>query len=132
MFNWIPFFWVFWSSQYFLKNSQQREIISKFLVLGTIPVILTGIGQYFFEWHGPIRFLNGIVTWYQRPIDSVSGLTGLFNHANYAGAWLIIIWPMFLASLLQKKLVGFKCTVFIGNISSPILSSDSSLDIVSS
>ena len=93
LFNWIPFFWVFWSSQYFLKNSQQREIISKFLVIGTIPVILTGIGQYFFGWHGPIEFLYGLVTWYQRPIDSISGLTGLFNHANYAGAWLTLILP---------------------------------------
>ena len=60
LFNWIPFFWIFWSSQYFLKNSKQREIISKLLVLGTIPVILTGIGQYFFEWHGPIKFLYGL------------------------------------------------------------------------
>ena len=49
LFNWIPFFWVFWSSKYFLKNATQRESISKLLVLGTLPVIFTGIGQYFFE-----------------------------------------------------------------------------------
>ena len=103
LFNWIPFFWVFWSSQYFLKSSQQREIISKLLVLGTIPVILTGIGQYFFGWHGPIKFLYGLVTWYQRPIDSVSGLTGLFNHANYVGSWFTFLLPLSIALAIKKS-----------------------------
>ena len=103
LFNWIPFFWVFWSSQNFLKSSQQREIISKLIVLGTIPVILTGIGQYFFGWHGPIKFLYGLVTWYQRPIDSVSGLTGLFNHANYAGSWFTFLLPLSIALSIKKS-----------------------------
>ena len=103
LFNWIPFFWIFWSSQYFLKNLRQREKISKLLVLGTLPVIFTGIGQYFFEWHGPIKFLNGFITWYQRPIDSVSGLTGLFNHANYAGSWFTFLLPLSIALALKRS-----------------------------
>ncbi len=110
LFNWIPFFWVFWSSQYFLKSSKQREIISKLLVFGTIPVILTGIGQYFFEWHGPMKFLYDLVIWYQRPIDSVSGLTGLFNHANYAGSWFTFLLPISIALSIKKsnKSIFFK------------------------
>ena len=36
-------------------------------------------------------------------MDSVSGLTGLFNNANYAGAWLNIIWAFSLALLIDKK-----------------------------
>ncbi len=103
LFNWIPFFWIFWSSQYFLKSSKQREIISRLLVIGTLPVILTGIGQYFFEWHGPIQFFKGLVTWYQRPIDSVSGLTGLFNHANYAGSWFTFLLPISIALSIKKS-----------------------------
>ena len=107
LFNWIPFFWIFWSSQYFLKSAKQREKISILLVLGTLPVIITGIGQYFFKWHGPIRFLNGIVTWYQRPIDSVSGLTGLFNHANYAGSWFTFLLPLSIALSFKKSKYNF-------------------------
>ena len=103
LFNWIPFFWIFWSSHYFLKSSQQRERISKLLVIGTLPVIITGIGQYFFEWHGPIKFLNGLVTWYQRPIDSISGLTGLFNHANYAGSWFTFLLPISIALSIKRS-----------------------------
>ena len=115
LFNWIPFFWVFWSSKYFLKSWQQREIISKLLVLGTIPVILTGIGQYFFEWHGPIKFLYGLVTWYQRPIDSISGLTGLFNHANYAGSWFTFLLPLSIALSIKKsnKSILFKTNLIV-------------------
>ena len=115
LFNWIPFFWVFWSSKYFLKTWQQREIISKLLVLGTIPVILTGIGQYFFEWHGPIKFLYGLVTWYQRPIDSISGLTGLFNHANYAGSWFTFLLPLSIALSIKKsnKSILFKTNLIV-------------------
>ncbi len=115
LFNWIPFFWIFWSSQYFLKSPPQREIISKLLVVGTIPVILTGIGQYFFEWHGPIKFLSGLVIWYQRPIDSVSGLTGLFNHANYAGSWFTFLLPLSIALALKKsnKSILFKTNLIL-------------------
>ena len=115
LFNWIPFFWIFWSSQYFLKSPPQREIISKLLVVGTIPVILTGIGQYFFEWHGPIKFLYGLVIWYQRPIDSVSGLTGLFNHANYAGSWFTFLLPLSIALVLKKsnKSILFKTNLIL-------------------
>ena len=115
LFNWIPFFWIFWSSQYFLKSPPQREIISKLLVVGTIPVILTGIGQYFFEWHGPIKFLYGLVIWYQRPIDSVSGLTGLFNHANYAGSWFTFLLPLSIALALKKsnKSILFKTNLIL-------------------
>ena len=113
LFNWIPFFWIFWSSQYFLKSPPQREIISKLLVVGTIPVILTGIGQYFFEWHGPIKFLSGLVIWYQRPIDSVSGLTGLFNHANYAGSWFTFLLPLSIALALTPPVLVVELTLLV-------------------
>ena len=97
LFNWIPFFWVFWSSQGFLKTKNDRKLISMILILSTIPVIFSGISQYYFGVVGPFRFLNGLIIWYQRPIDKFSGLTGLFNNANYAGSWLTIILPLCLA-----------------------------------
>ena len=97
LFNWIPFFWVFCSSQEFLKAKEDRKLTSLILCLSTIPVIFSGIGQTFFNWHGPLEFLNGIIIWYQRPIDSISGLTAQFNHANYAGAWFTFILPLCIA-----------------------------------
>ena len=97
LFNWIPFFWLFWSAQEFLKTKSDRNILSLILTLSTIPVILSGIAQNYFDLVGPFRFFNGLIIWYQRPIDEISGLTGLFNHANYAGSWLTLILPLCIA-----------------------------------
>ena len=103
LFNWIPFFWVFWSSQAFFKTKKDREVISLILIFSTIPVIISGILQYYFNLVGPFEFLNGLIVWYQRPIDEISGLTGLFNHANYAGAWLTIILPLCLSQSFNNS-----------------------------
>ena len=103
LFNWIPFFWIFWAAQGFLKTKKDRNDFSLILILGTIPVIISGIGQYFLNWIGPFKLFNGLIIWYQRPINEISGLTGLFNHANYAGAWLTIIVPLCIAQIYNSK-----------------------------
>ena len=112
LFNWIPFFWVFWSSQAFFKTKNDREIISLILIFSTIPVIISGILQYYFNLVGPFEFLNGLIIWYQRPIDEISGLTGLFNHANYAGAWLTIVLPLCLSQSFNNSKKFLKKNVF--------------------
>jgi len=112
LFNWIPFFWVFWSSQAFFKTKNDREIISSILIFSTIPVIISGILQYYFDIVGPFKFLNGLIIWYQRPIDEISGLTGLFNHANYAGAWLTMILPLCLSQSFNSCKKYLKKNVF--------------------
>ena len=118
LFNWIPFFWIFWSSQGFLETKEKRKIISEILCFSTIPVIFSGLGQQFFNWVGPLKFLNGLIVWYQRPIDDISGLTGLFNHANYAGSWLNLVLPICIGLLYNhsqnKKKSIFFLSILIG------------------
>ncbi len=101
--NWLPYFWVFWSSQYFTFNSYQRKKLGKLLVFGSVPIIFTGIAQYFFKINGPFIFLNGLITWYLKPVNDYNGLSGLFSNANYTGTWLAMIWPFTIAILLEKK-----------------------------
>ncbi len=101
--NWLPYFWLFWSSQYFTFISSQRKKIGQLLLFGSIPVIFTGILQYFFKLHGPFTFLNGLITWYLKPVDSYNGLSGLFSNANYTGIWLALIWPFSIANFIEKK-----------------------------
>ncbi|WP_082302689.1 O-antigen ligase family protein [Prochlorococcus marinus] len=112
LFNWIPFFWIFCSSQEFLKTKEDRECTSLILCLSTIPVIFSGIGQTFFNWHGPLELFNGTIIWYQRPIDSISGLTAQFNHANYAGAWFTFILPLCIAQSFNKTSKKIKKNFF--------------------
>ncbi len=106
--NWLPLFWCYAGFKPFLNNTKKRELSSIALLCGSLPVLFTGIGQYFFGWYGPFEFLNGFIVWYQRPIENLSGLTGLFNNANYMGAWLNIIWPIGLACLIDSNKNIFK------------------------
>ena len=108
LFNWITFFWIFSASQDLLKTKRDRISFSYLLTLGTIPVIVSGLGQYFLNWIGPFKILNGFVIWYQRPINEISGLTGLFNHANYAGSWLTIILPLCIAQIFDNSKNKYK------------------------
>ena len=101
--NWLPFLWLFWAFQPYLDSKSKRRQLAIILIAATFPVLVTGFGQYYFNWHGPFRTLNGLIVWYQRPIVSPGGLSGLFNNQNYAGTWLNFIWPFSVALLLEKR-----------------------------
>ena len=101
--NWIPFFWIFWAIQPYLKTEKQRSRISLIAIVGTFPVLISGFGQYFFNWTGPFQILNGLIIWYQKPIENPAGLSGLFSNQNYAGSWLNIVWPFSVALVLKKS-----------------------------
>ena len=73
------------------------------LISGSIPLIFTGLGQYFFKWYGPFEILNGLIIWFQRPLNSDMGLSGLFNNQNYAACWLVVMFPFTLVFLLKSK-----------------------------
>ncbi len=101
--NWLPFFWCFWGFQPFLKNQNLRIKTGKLLIIGSLPVLLSGFCQYFLKIYGPYNFFNNLIIWYQRPLDSAHGVTGLFNNQNYAGAWLCIIFPLCIVFLVRKN-----------------------------
>ena len=115
LFNWVPYFYCFWAFQPYLNSSFLRKKTSFFLILGSIPFLFTAIGQYWFKWYGPFKILNGSIIWFQRPLQSNAGLTGLFNNANYAGSWLVLILPFLMAFLIDrstKKLNKFLVFLF--------------------
>ncbi len=109
--NWIPFFWIFWASQPYLNSPQKRKTFALILISGTFPLIITGFGQFFFHWNGPFETLNGLIIWFQRPIEVPGGLSGLFSSQNYAGSWLNLVWPFCIALLIEKSEGIFKNTV---------------------
>tara|TARA_B100000212_G_scaffold317287_1_gene272846 strand:- start:48184 stop:49497 length:1314 start_codon:yes stop_codon:yes gene_type:complete len=103
MANWIPFFWLFWTFQYYLNSSLKRKRFILLLISGTFPLLVSGFGQYFFNWTGPLETLNSLIIWYQRPIENPGGLSGLFSNQNYAGSWLNLVWPFCIALIFQKS-----------------------------
>ncbi|MCR8538751.1 MAG: O-antigen ligase family protein [Prochlorococcus marinus CUG1439] len=120
--NWIPFFWCFWGFQPYLEKQKVRRMVGKLLVIGSIPVIISGFLQYFFNVTGPFQILNGLIIWYQKPIILTDGLTGPFNNANYAGSWLTLVWPFSLYYFLintkkSKRLItAIICSLLIISI----------------
>ncbi|MDC3167804.1 O-antigen ligase family protein [Prochlorococcus sp. AH-716-D22] len=100
--NWLPFFLITWGFQSYLTTQDDRRNCALALLTGSVPVLFTGIGQVFFNWHGPLEILNGFIIWYSRPLDN-NVLTGLFNNPNYTGAWLNIILPISFAFLIKKE-----------------------------
>ena len=109
--NWIPFIWVFWAAQPYINSKTKRRSFSLVLVAGTLPVLITGFGQYFLNWTGPFETLNGLIIWYQRPIENPGGLSGLFSNQNYAASWLNFVWPFCIALFLEKGKNLFKKTL---------------------
>ena len=104
--NWIPYLILYWAFKPYLYDHQQRRKIIFLILIGAIPLIVTGIGQYFFDWTGPLRTLNGIIVWYQKPI-AADGLTGLFSNQNYAGSWFTLVWPFSIAVYLKKSQISY-------------------------
>ncbi len=102
--NWLPFFWAFWGFQPYLTTAAARRRVGLWLVAGTVPVIVTGLGQLWWGWSGPFQILGGAIIWHLRAGGNPTGrLAGLFDYANIAGSWLALVWPFSLAVLLQSQ-----------------------------
>ncbi len=103
--NWLPFFWAFWGYQPYLATAAARRRTGLMLLAGSVPVIVTGLGQLWLGWDGPLQQLSGLIIWHLHPGGNPPGrLSGLFDYANIAGSWLALAWPFALAALLQPRL----------------------------
>jgi hypothetical protein len=124
--NWLPFFWAYWGYRPYLTTAAARRRVALMLVAGSVPVILTGLGQIWWGWRGPFEQFGGLIIWHLRAGGNPPGrLAGLFDYANIAGAWLALAWPLALAALLQPRLspgrravvlliaIGFVSAVFL-------------------
>ena len=110
LFNWIPLFLIFFYFKIYLKSIKQREIFSKFLISGTIPVLVSCLLQKWFKVHGPLKTLGGLITWFNKELKNDMGVSGLFSNANYTGFWLSIIIPLliYLITLRKRNLMDSK------------------------
>ena len=107
LFNWVPFFWFFWGLQPYLLTPERRIKCASLLVLGSLPVLITGFGQLWLGWEGPWEVFDGLIIWFVSPGGEPLGrLSGLFDYANITAAWLSGVWPFCLASVLHPFIVG--------------------------
>ena len=115
LFNWIPLALSLFGFQYYLDTPHKRSVASKFLIIGTFPVLLSCIMQYWFNWDQKIMTLNGLIIWYQNDLmqDNKKIISGLFSNPNYAASWLSMVWPFSLSLFLKKRKFNFKKLILL-------------------
>ena len=121
--NWLPLIYIFLSFQFFVSTAEDRKIVSKILVAGSMPILISGFSQYFFKIYGPFDIFNGLIIWFQKPLQIDTGMTAVFSNQNYAGAWFCMIWPLSLAILmnsLNKKVNKFICLSILISLTTSI------------
>ncbi|MBW3042961.1 O-antigen ligase family protein [Prochlorococcus marinus] len=107
LFNWLPFFWCFWGFQPYLLTTERRRKCASWLVLGSLPVLITGFGQLWLGWKGPWELFDGLIIWFISPGGEPLGrLSGLFDYANITAAWLSGVWPFCFASVIRPFIFG--------------------------
>ena len=104
LFNWIPLFILFISCQYYLKNQLQRESFARYLISGTIPVLISCLLQSWFKIYGPFRTLGGLIVIFNKEIgnDGIE-VSGVFSNQNYTGIWLTLSVPILFFLINKNK-----------------------------
>tara|TARA_B100001248_G_scaffold91257_1_gene67650 strand:- start:118 stop:1395 length:1278 start_codon:yes stop_codon:yes gene_type:complete len=114
LFNWIPLYFAFLAFQIYLKSEKQRLLFQKFLISGTIPVLVSCIMHSFLKIYGPFETLFGTIVWFNY-VD-LGGVSGLFNNPNYLGMWLTICLPFSITLLRLEKVNAYRIILSIINL----------------
>ena len=62
--NWIPLFFSYIGFQNYLRTKKDRITCSLCLILSTMPILISGFGQYLFNWYGPLELFNGLIIFF--------------------------------------------------------------------
>ena len=104
--NWIPYFILFFTSQNYLNNLENRKVFAKVIIASTIPVIFSCILQAWFKIYGPFDLFN-LIVWFQKPLKE-NAVSGLFSNQNYTGLWLSSVLAFALCEIRMIKNILYK------------------------
>ena len=96
IFNWLPFFWLFWSLSIYLRDKNNIRCVAMSLVYGTIPVLIIGFSQLIFRFDESLRIFGSFIVWHV--LDN-GEFTGVFYNRNICAAWLAVSFPFFVAAI---------------------------------
>lgn len=98
--NWLPFFWFFLAVAPYLSTAASRNRVAFWVVIGTVPVIVVGLLQFWLGWSTPLIALGGLLEWSMR---FPGRATGIFDTVNGTAGWLLISFPLLLQRLRQPQ-----------------------------
>ena len=88
--NFLPFFALFASLNIVICNPNQLRRISWLLVIPTLPIVILGLGQLYFNWHSP-AFIKTLLGWELVPQGiPVGRMSSVFIYANFLAIYLAI------------------------------------------
>ncbi|MEH2093141.1 polymerase [Nostoc sp. 'Peltigera membranacea cyanobiont' 213] len=93
LFNLLPFFLLFVAHSALIQTFAQLRQMAWVLVIGSIPVVILGLGQLFLGWSFKFQFVWVVFSWTIRPGGNPPGrIASLFLHANTFAAYLAIVF----------------------------------------
>ncbi|MBW4452824.1 MAG: O-antigen ligase family protein [Nostoc indistinguendum CM1-VF10] len=116
LFNLLPFFLIFAAHSALIQTFAQLRQMAWVLVIGSMPVIILGLGQLFLGWSLKLKILWVVLAWTIVPGGNPPGrIASLFLHANTFAAYLAIVFILALGLWLEQWQLG------IGKNSLPFL-----------
>ncbi|MFW9257212.1 O-antigen ligase family protein [Nostoc sp. CALU 546] len=103
LFNLLPFFLLFAAHSVLIQTFAQLRQMAWILVIGSMPVIIIGLGQLFLGWSLKFEILWIVLAWTIRPGGNPPGrIASLFLHANTFAAYLAIVFILTLGLWLEQ------------------------------
>jgi len=88
--NFLPFFALFASLSIVIRHPHQLRRIAWLLVIPTLPIVILGLGQLYFNWHSP-PLIKTILGWELVSTGVPSGrMSSVFIYANFLAIYLAI------------------------------------------
>lgn len=109
LFNLLPFFLVFAAHSTLIQTFAQLRQMAWILVIGSMPVVIIGLGQLFLGWSLKFEILWIVLAWTIRPGGNPPGrIASLFLHANTFAAYLAIVFILGLGLWLEQWRLGIR------------------------
>ncbi len=105
--NFLPFFWLFAALSELLQTPQQFRRLAQIVVLGSMPVVVVGLGQQFGGWSGHVQLLWILADWNVAPTGNPPGrMASIFYYANVLASYLVITWILNLGLWIEAQRLG--------------------------
>ncbi|MCC5600153.1 O-antigen ligase family protein [Nostoc favosum] len=103
LFNLLPFFLLFVAHSALIQTFTQLRQMAWVLVIGSMPLVIIGLGQLFLGWSLNLEILWVVLNWIIVPGGNPPGrIASLFLHANTFAAYLAIIFILGLGLWLEN------------------------------
>ncbi|MDB9520067.1 O-antigen ligase family protein [Roseofilum reptotaenium CS-1145] len=102
--HFLPFILLLVGLGELIGTSGHLRRMATWVVFSSLPVAIIGLGQRFWGWSGPIRWLGIVIDWPLTAGGIPPGrISSIFGYANDLAAYLAVVWILALGLLLEKQ-----------------------------